>query len=226
MKVSPKTLSRNLDKVCRQHTPYGSLITSLDLPLNGGGSYSWKICNPFALLYLLLSQSSAFEALAREHLRGTKAKISLYADEASAGNVLHPKLPRKSQCVYWSISSFPTWFHSRAYAWLLFGYLRPKSWAAFGVRPRLLSLSLSLSLFPSSYQPCNANVASPFKILVHMQHVSRRLSQKKMTLLCFGAERIKSAAVTLLGALVQHTEKYRWRHVGCVQTHTPVFLQC
>ena len=158
VKVSPKTLSRNLDKVCRQHTPYGSLITSLDLPLNGGGSYSWKICNPFALLYLLLSQSSAFEALAREHLRGTKAKISLYADEASAGNVLHPKLPRKSQCVYWSISSFPTWFHSRAYAWLPFGYLRPKSWAAFGVRPRLLSLSLflslslSLSLFLSTLQ--------------------------------------------------------------------------
>ena len=147
--VSVKTLSRNLEKECQKHTPYGYLITSLDLPLDGGGSYSWKICNPFALLYLLLSQSSAFEALAREHLRGTNAKISLYADEASAGNVLHPKLPRKTQCVYWSISSFPMWFHSRAYAWLPCGYLRPKSWAASGVRPRLLSLSLSLSLsFP------------------------------------------------------------------------------
>ena len=145
--VSVKTLSRNLEKECQKHTPYGYLITSLDLPLDGGGSYSWKICNPFALLYLLLSQSSAFEALAREHLRGTNAKISLYADEASAGNVLHPKLPRKTQCVYWSISSFPMWFHSRAYAWLPFGYLRPKSWAASGVRPRLLSLSLSF--FPS-----------------------------------------------------------------------------
>ena len=73
--VSVKTLSRNLEKECQKHTPYGYLITSLDLPLDGGGSYSWKICNPFALLYLLLSQSSAFEALAREHLRGTKAKI-------------------------------------------------------------------------------------------------------------------------------------------------------
>ena len=140
------TLGRNLDKICNQHTPYGHLITSLDLPLAGGGSYSWKICNPFALLYLLLSKSSAFEALAREHLRGTKAKISFYADEASAGNVLHPKLPRRTQCVYWSISSFPMWFHSRPFAWMPFGYLRPKSWAAFGVRPRLLSLSLSLSL--------------------------------------------------------------------------------
>ena len=50
--------------------------------------------------------------------------------------------------------------------------------------------------------------------------------QKKMTLLCFGAERINPGAAILLGALVQHTEKYRWRHVGCVQTHTPVFLQC
>ena len=54
-----------------------------------------------------------------------------------------------------------------------------------------LSLSLSLSLFPSSYQPCNANVTSPFKHCVHMQHVSRRSHRKKkMTLLCFWAERI------------------------------------
>ena len=150
--ASRRTLGRNLGTLSDQHTPYGHLITSLDLPLAGGGSYSWKICNPFALLHLLLSKSSAFEALAREHLRGTKAKISLYADEASAGNVLHPKMPRKTQCVYWSISSFSTWFHSRAYAWLPFGYLRPKSWAAFGVRPRLLSLSLSLSLFLSTLQ--------------------------------------------------------------------------
>ena len=49
--------------------------------------------------------------------------IVLYMDEATPGNQNRPDRGRASQCIYWSLLEFDSWFRSRDCGWLPFTYV-------------------------------------------------------------------------------------------------------
>ena len=60
---TPDNIFRELKSCVDIHTPVGPLLLELSLPMVSG-CYTWTVCNPFALLYILCSESLKFGSFA------------------------------------------------------------------------------------------------------------------------------------------------------------------
>ena len=113
---TPDSIFRELKSCVDIHTPVGPLLLELSLPMVSG-CYTWTVCNPFALLYILCSESLKFGCLLRQHLRQESGcyngSLCIYSDEATHGNQLRHDTVNTLQCIYWCVTSLPSWFRRR-----------------------------------------------------------------------------------------------------------------
>ena len=98
-------------------TPYGKLVSHIDLLLDNDEPYKLPYINPFALLYVLSNVCVGVGDMVHNALRGGFAKLILYFDEIKPGNILRPDQGRSLQCVYWTVLGFPDWFRIRDAGW-------------------------------------------------------------------------------------------------------------
>jgi hypothetical protein len=93
-------------------TPYGSIMTMLDLVQNGGGSVQVSAVCPQAFLYKAFRQGGGFSNLLAETFRQQPPtperpwRFVLYSDEVVPGNVLASNNRRKVWVVYASFLEF------------------------------------------------------------------------------------------------------------------------
>ena len=106
------------------HTPYGPLITEVELEFSNGPPQKWPIVNPFALLYVLCSVCPLYLNFARRCIGEDMGNIILYTDETTPGNQLHVDQQRELCCFYWTFAQFPKWFRARASGWLILGFIK------------------------------------------------------------------------------------------------------
>ena len=80
----------------------------LQLQLNAGRLFQWKVMAPDKQLQQFVERSPAFEQLVREavHRHGNTLSLILYHDEITAGNALRADNRRKIVAVYWSFREF------------------------------------------------------------------------------------------------------------------------
>lgn len=107
-------------------TPYGPLVATIELPQSGEENYTWRVANPFALLYVFCSASAKFAELLRHCVGAVRAGLAIYTDEADAATVIRPDCAREAQCIYWTVLQLPTWLRQRKRGWFVFGYLPMK----------------------------------------------------------------------------------------------------
>ena len=56
-------MTRDLDEFAQTHTPYGTLLTTVKLPLVSGDDYDWPVVAPAPLLWLLCRKCPRFSKL-------------------------------------------------------------------------------------------------------------------------------------------------------------------
>ena len=115
-------IEKALDDFSQTHTPYGNLLEEVHLPCKSGGTLSWWIANPLALIWFLGSVSAAFGEFLFEHIDRV-ARISLWGDETVAGNPLRPDNANKFLAVYFSFTQLPGFFRTSDYGWWPIGVL-------------------------------------------------------------------------------------------------------
>jgi len=106
-----------------EDTPYGKLIEDMELELTDGTTFTMPYINPFALVFYMNMLSVACRGFLRLHLQGRTARVCLYVDETTPGNVLRPDKGRSLQCVYWTFLEFPSWFRVKTTSWFAVCYL-------------------------------------------------------------------------------------------------------
>ena len=96
-----RRLQTDLIKETDIHTPCGKLPIPIRLPMKCGALLTWMVVNPFAFLYHLCYSNAAYASLVSEVV-AKSGKVSLYSDETTPGNVLHPDSSniRKVHCIY------------------------------------------------------------------------------------------------------------------------------
>ena len=88
------------------HYPHGARIEIFD---NDGGVKRFPIADPFAALWMAVSECPNFAALLKQCLLGNPPspenmwRIILYTDDVTPGDVLGPANKRKFVAVYWSL---------------------------------------------------------------------------------------------------------------------------
>ena len=100
------------------------MLRTVQVPLKTGGTFSWLVANPFALLWVL-GKGPHFGRFLKEHIGDITSRLAFYSDETTPGNVLRPDVAnrRKVQCIYWTFMEWPYWFRARPSGWLPFGYV-------------------------------------------------------------------------------------------------------
>jgi hypothetical protein len=129
--ISRRTVLRQTHADTLSETPHGKVLVDVPMPLKGSeDEFQWAMVNPFALLHYYCSSSPRFEEFLLEILESNPCTaqhpwhITLYADEATPGNVLSIQPSRKSWCFYWSFDEFGQQVLSSEHGWLLAGVLR------------------------------------------------------------------------------------------------------
>ena len=105
-------LGADLAAAARTATPYGAVGIEIRI-----GDIAVPIINPFALLWLLCTQTTHYFACLRHCVAAGPARVVLYVDEATPGNQLRPDRARSYYAIYWSIAEYPDWCRSRHGGW-------------------------------------------------------------------------------------------------------------
>ena len=121
---SLSNLQRETDKALQIETPYGPLIQHIGLPLQKGKDHEFYFAHPFALLNYMCEKSPRYARLLSLCSLKRPAGLILYFDETSAGNVLHPDLPRETMCCYFTFKELPPWLRARKWGWIPIGFLK------------------------------------------------------------------------------------------------------
>ena len=126
---SLSTTCRGLREKLNRHTPFGPLLVELRVPLiDGKPDLQWLVCNPFALLHILVTQSPKFCSLLLRSLMSSGDSycggLALYSDETTHGNQKRHDSSNDVQCVYWCVPQLPYWFRSRKFGWFRYVFLR------------------------------------------------------------------------------------------------------
>lgn len=109
--TSRSTVKRRRQEAIDIETPYGPVISSMELDALDGSKVRLPFCNPAAWLHYCSRNCHRMQQLldgASATPNNIKApwQLILYLDEVSPGNALKVHNRRKLQCVYWSIQEF------------------------------------------------------------------------------------------------------------------------
>ena len=130
----PELSSRNAIREARNSalnddTPYGSIFTTIVLT-SSTGDHHFDIVNPFALLYYVFLNCSAFRAAMdaalaiRPSTHDAPWRIVLYCDEVTPGNQLAQDNLRKLWAFYFSFMEFGAAILSQEDAWFCYASIR------------------------------------------------------------------------------------------------------
>ena len=115
------------DHAFRSKTPYGPVVQSMHLPMDGGAqAHEWEYVNPFAYMHHLTFMSQAFSSMMNTCLveHGCCLTLILYIDEINPGDPLRPDATRTMQAIYWAFKEWPQYVLQRSECWPMFGLLR------------------------------------------------------------------------------------------------------
>ena len=122
---SARTKRRSVQLAAEEHskrdTVYGPVVQKMQIGVKGHEFIEYA--HPMALLSVLCSLSSAFFGIMRSSV-DLVARIVIYVDECTPGNVLRHDLGRQVQCVYWALCDWPSWMLQRTAAWPVFAIVR------------------------------------------------------------------------------------------------------
>ena len=92
---------------CSEHTPYGKLVESFDLPCKKG-TLTIGVQNPMAMIYRTCSVVPSFAALMRAKLAVNPLpwRIIIYEDGITPADPLQGHDVRKMDAIYWSFAEF------------------------------------------------------------------------------------------------------------------------
>lgn len=128
--TSRQSLARRAEQFLQAATPYGPVLTELELPLTAGGHWQWAVPNPFALLWLMCSSCASLAEAFRKAAVGRDPtepwRLVFYSDEATPGNLLRLDNSRKSHIFYFSFADFDHDLLSREHLWFVGGLIRSK----------------------------------------------------------------------------------------------------
>jgi hypothetical protein len=125
--LSKRVAERELHKHDKITTPYGDLVTVVELTDEDGQTLKVNTLNPFAFLSHVASVSvAAFNFLA-QWLANKECRLAFYCDGVTPGNVLRPDLGRHFEAIYWTFLELPSWFRSKVdVGWFPFCYIESK----------------------------------------------------------------------------------------------------
>ena len=106
-------------------TPFGTICQTKRLEGSKGPLDVFHV-NPQAFLYFMIHNIPEFCSyllVCQARNEAGYLTIVLYLDEATPGNQNRPDRGRASQCIYWSLLEFDSWFRSRDCGWLPFTYV-------------------------------------------------------------------------------------------------------
>ena len=108
-------------------TPYGTVVQTMPLEMEGGGSFIWDFIHPLAFLWYLTCKCAQFGdlmAAAISSAAGGNLSLLLYGDDLTPGNPLRHDTGRKVFAFYYAFLEWPVWMLHRRDAWMCFGNLR------------------------------------------------------------------------------------------------------
>ena len=122
---------REAEAVLHKHdnttTPYGDLITVLELTDEDGQTIKVHSLNPFAFLSHVASVSAVAFGFLAQWLANKECRLAFYCDGVTPGNVLRPDLGRHFEAIYWTFLELPSWFRSKVdLGWFPCCYIEPK----------------------------------------------------------------------------------------------------
>jgi hypothetical protein len=115
---SRSSIGRARDEVVTETTPYGPLHQSVSVETLTGGSFSFEVQHPLAMLHKACACSGDFASLMAQTLAATQPSVAspwsivIYADEVLPGNQLAYKSARKVWAFYWTILELGSAAHS------------------------------------------------------------------------------------------------------------------
>ena len=145
---SRSTQYRARKSICKKKTPYGQLVTPIDLVTSDGGTYSVGIQNPLAMLYHLASESTYFATLLRDTLAahpsspGSLWNLIFYQDGVDPSDGLSNNHSRKSNVFYWTFLEFGMHCLSHEECWFTISLVRSTSIA--NIEGQLSQLTLRI----------------------------------------------------------------------------------
>ena len=107
-RISRGSFQRARKTIAKRQTPYGPLVRSLNVKLNGGSDGKIYVQDPFAMLHFCAETSSSFSRILKRTSRSShKWKLVVYNDEVSPTNPLKSGTDRrKVEAFYWSFADF------------------------------------------------------------------------------------------------------------------------
>ena len=100
-------------------TPFGPLLTVMDIETNDGKNLKWTYIDPLALIYELCRLNAAFALLLRS--LGPSLSIAGYSDDTTPGNQLRPDVGKSLQTYYWCFCEVPEHIRCRTWGWFPIG---------------------------------------------------------------------------------------------------------
>eukprot|EP00959_Pyramimonas_sp_CCMP1952_P461137 9481100-Pyramimonas_sp.AAC.1 len=169
--------SQDLHSLGRTPTPYGTLIQRDTVP-GATGNIEIEYISPQAWLYHAAETCPAFSAFLSECIDGSRdgaLRIAIYVDKATPGNDKRPDAGRSSECVYWTILEYPSWYRSRADGWTTFSYVRKNDMKEVGFSDSML-LKWVMSRFVGSKCWGLDKVGIRVNLNGHRRHVTARFA--------------------------------------------------
>ena len=100
---------------------------TIELPLEGGGTFPWEVCRADLLAKYFVEVSPAFKAALSEAVMSARARplsAIFYLDEVVPGNLLRPDNHRKFWAIYLGIAEFAAQRQWQEQFWLPLAILR------------------------------------------------------------------------------------------------------
>ena len=124
-----------VEEAARVDTPFGPLTDIVDLHQEGREPVSVRYICPRALLYTLCELSFAFfETLKAFPLMQDEAqpihlaRIAIYLDDVTPGNVHRPDAGRSYVAIYWTFMDLPSWLLHSVDGWFVLAFVPKRIW--------------------------------------------------------------------------------------------------
>lgn len=168
----------------QEDTPLGPLTKTMEVPQEDGKPRAWidYVC-PIAFLWKLASLSASFfrimETLPQDEGADPPqraARIALYLDDVTPGNVRRPDDARSYVAVYWTLLDLPNWLLHSTLGWFTLAFVPKKVWKLIPGQQSTLMQKLLQAFWPDEGPSFSAGV-----VLTH-QAAALRLVADKVTL--------------------------------------------
>ena len=115
--ISRRTLKRARQEEIGENTPFGPLLTTIELDMTDGSTKQFPVVSPMALFWMVLQKCDSFRGWFLELLQSKPSnhsnlwRVALYNDEVLPGNPLKVSNERKIMGFYWSWMEYDRFIH-------------------------------------------------------------------------------------------------------------------